>query len=61
MPESPVAGPRAGCSQGDRECEPHDHLLRGNGEIVVTKKRVSAFAGSDLAQIFAATTSTISS
>jgi nicotinamidase-related amidase len=37
---------------GDRDCEPHDHLLRGNGEIVVTKKRVSAFAGSDLAQIF---------
>ena len=36
---------------GDRDCEPHDHLLRGNGEIVVTKKRVSAFAGSDLAQI----------
>jgi nicotinamidase-related amidase len=36
---------------GDRDCEPHDHLLRGYGEIVVTKKRVSAFAGSDLAQI----------
>jgi hypothetical protein len=28
---------------GDRDCEPHDHLLRSNGEIVVTKKRVSAF------------------
>jgi nicotinamidase-related amidase len=21
---------------GDRDCEPHDHLLRGKGEIVVT-------------------------
>jgi nicotinamidase-related amidase len=28
--------------------EPHARLLRGNGEVIVTKKRVSAFAGSDL-------------
>ena len=32
----------------DRGSEPHDRLLRGKGEVVVTKKRVSAFAGSDL-------------
>jgi nicotinamidase-related amidase len=28
--------------------QPHPRLLRGNGEVVVTKKRISAFAGSDL-------------
>lgn len=28
--------------------EPHQRLQRGKGEVVVTKKRVSAFAGSDL-------------
>lgn len=28
--------------------EPHERLLRGKGEAVVTKKRVSAFAGSEL-------------
>jgi nicotinamidase-related amidase len=33
---------------GDPATEPVDRLLRGNGEVVVTKKRVSAFAGSDL-------------
>ena len=32
----------------DGGSEPHDRLLRGKGEVVVTKKRVSAFAGSDL-------------
>jgi nicotinamidase-related amidase len=32
----------------DRGAEPHDRLLRDMGEVVVTKKRVSAFAGSDL-------------
>jgi len=33
---------------GDPATEPVSRLLRGNGEVVVTKKRVSAFAGSDL-------------
>lgn len=33
---------------GDPSTEPHPRLLRNNGEVVVTKKRVSAFAGSDL-------------
>jgi nicotinamidase-related amidase len=33
---------------GDHETEPHVRLLRGQGEVIVTKKRVSAFAGSDL-------------
>jgi len=33
---------------GSRSVEPHQRLLRGNGEVVVTKKRVGAFAGSDL-------------
>jgi nicotinamidase-related amidase len=33
---------------GDPAVEPHPRLMRGNGEVVVTKKRVSAFAGSDL-------------
>jgi nicotinamidase-related amidase len=33
---------------GDPAVEPHPRLLQGKGEIVVTKKRVSAFAGSDL-------------
>jgi nicotinamidase-related amidase len=33
---------------GDPAVEPHPRLVRGNGEVVVTKKRVSAFAGSDL-------------
>jgi nicotinamidase-related amidase len=33
---------------GDPASEPHPRLLRGKGEVVVTKKRVSAFAGSDL-------------
>jgi nicotinamidase-related amidase len=43
-----VAGDRAGMVAGDRATEPVDRLLRGKGEVVVTKKRVSAFAGSDL-------------
>ncbi|MDT4976412.1 MAG: hypothetical protein QOG98_2170 [Pseudonocardiales bacterium] len=33
---------------GDPAVEPHRRLVRGNGEVVVTKRRVSAFAGSDL-------------
>ena len=33
---------------GDAAGEPHSRLLRGKGEVVVTKKRVSAFTGSDL-------------
>ena len=33
---------------GDQPTDVHSRLLRGNGEIVVTKKRVSAFAGSEL-------------
>jgi nicotinamidase-related amidase len=33
---------------GGHSVEPHSRLLRGNGEVVVTKKRVSAFTGSDL-------------
>jgi nicotinamidase-related amidase len=33
---------------GDPAAEPHPRLMRGNGEVVVTKKRISAFAGSDL-------------
>lgn len=43
-----------GMQLGGGECQPHDDLLRGNGEIIVTKKRISAFAGSDLAQILRA-------
>jgi nicotinamidase-related amidase len=33
---------------GDPSTEPVPRLLRGKGEVVVTKKRVSAFAGSEL-------------
>lgn len=32
---------------GTSAVDPHPRLLRGNGEVVVTKKRVSAFSGSD--------------
>jgi nicotinamidase-related amidase len=39
---------RPGMVLGEPAVEPHDRLLRGKGELVVTKKRVSAFAGSDL-------------
>ena len=39
---------RPGMTLGEPGVEPHERLLRGNGEVVVTKKRVSAFAGSDL-------------
>jgi nicotinamidase-related amidase len=44
---SALAG-RTDMALGDAAVEPHPRLLRGNGEVVVTKKRVSAFAGSDL-------------
>jgi nicotinamidase-related amidase len=37
-----------GMVAGDPATEPAPRLLRGNGEVVVTKKRVSAFTGSDL-------------
>ena len=40
--------PRSPMVIGDPAVEPHPQLLRGNGEIVVTKKRISAFTGSDL-------------
>jgi nicotinamidase-related amidase len=33
---------------GDPAVEPHARLVRGKGEVIVTKKRISAFAGSDL-------------
>jgi nicotinamidase-related amidase len=33
---------------GDPAAEPHPRLLRGRGEVVVTKERVSSFTGSDL-------------
>ncbi|MET0703309.1 MAG: isochorismatase family cysteine hydrolase [Mycobacterium sp.] len=39
---------------GDESTQPHPLLLRGNGEVVVTKKRISAFAGSDLAPVLRA-------
>ncbi len=39
---------RIGLVAGDQATEPVARLLRGNGEVLVTKKRVSAFAGSDL-------------
>jgi nicotinamidase-related amidase len=40
--------PRTGMLIGDPAVEPHPRLMRGNGEVVVTKKRISAFTGSDL-------------
>jgi nicotinamidase-related amidase len=43
-----AAGKAAAMVLGDSSVEPHTRLLRGRGEVVVTKKRVSAFAGSDL-------------
>jgi nicotinamidase-related amidase len=39
---------------GEPDTEVHPRLVRGKGEIVVTKKRVSAFAGSDLEAILRA-------
>jgi nicotinamidase-related amidase len=39
---------------GDRSTEVEPRLLRGRGELVVTKKRISAFAGSDLLEILRA-------
>jgi len=33
---------------GNPAVEPHARLMRGNREVIVTKKRISAFAGSDL-------------
>src|SRR3954452_7767008 len=47
-PRNKMFSRRAAVSGDDRGAEPHDRLLRGTGEVVVTKKRVSAFAGSDL-------------
>lgn len=43
-----------GMRLGGNDSQLHHRLLRGNGEIVVTKKRISAFAGSDLGQILRA-------
>jgi nicotinamidase-related amidase len=43
-----AAALRADMVVGDPAVEPHARLMRGNGEVVVTKKRISAFAGSDL-------------
>lgn len=40
--------PRSSMLIGDPAVEPHSRLMRGNGELVVTKKRISAFTGSDL-------------
>ncbi|HEY7103705.1 MAG TPA: isochorismatase family protein [Mycobacteriales bacterium] len=45
-----------GMTLGEPAVEPHERLLRGNGEVVVTKKRVSAFAGSDWSWCCAPTT-----
>jgi nicotinamidase-related amidase len=44
------AAAKAGAAMviGNPAVEPHARLLRDRGEVVVTKKRVSAFAGSDL-------------
>jgi nicotinamidase-related amidase len=39
---------RGGLVDGDPAADLHPRTIRGNGEIVVTKKRVGAFAGSDL-------------
>jgi nicotinamidase-related amidase len=39
---------------GDRSTEVEPRLLRGKGELIVTKKRISAFAGSDLLEILRA-------
>jgi nicotinamidase-related amidase len=39
---------------GGESTEPHPRLIRGKGEAIVTKKRISAFAGSDLALILRA-------
>src|ERR1700722_12489007 len=39
---------------GDVSTEVEPRLLRGKGELVVTKKRISAFAGSDLLEILRA-------
>jgi nicotinamidase-related amidase len=38
----------AGMVIGDPAADLHPRLLRGNGETIVTKKRVSAFTGSEL-------------
>jgi nicotinamidase-related amidase len=43
-----AAGLRSDMVVGSPAVEPHARLMRGNGEVVVTKKRISAFAGSDL-------------
>jgi nicotinamidase-related amidase len=43
-----AAALRSDMTMGDPAVEPHARLMRGNGEVLVTKKRISAFAGSDL-------------
>lgn len=56
-PRNAVFGPirgSGGMLLDGHECEPHARLHRGKGEIVVTKKRISAFAGSDLSQVLRA-------
>jgi nicotinamidase-related amidase len=39
---------------GEQSTEVEPRLLRGKGELVVTKKRISAFAGSDLLEVLRA-------
>lgn len=39
---------------GESSTEVEPRLLRGNGEVLVTKKRISAFAGSDLLEVLRA-------
>lgn len=39
---------------GEKSTEVDPHLLRGKGELLVTKKRISAFAGSDLLAVLSA-------
>ena len=43
-----AAVPKSYMVIGDPAVEPHPRLMRGKGEVVVTKRRISAFAGSDL-------------
>jgi nicotinamidase-related amidase len=54
---NPIFGPakqRGAMVLGTEGVEPHPRLRRGRGEIVVTKKRVSAFAGSPLETVLSA-------
>ncbi|MCV7151533.1 cysteine hydrolase [Mycobacterium pyrenivorans] len=39
---------------GEKSTEVEPRLLRGKGELVVTKKRISSFAGSDLREVLRA-------